>query len=176
MKYFLQVLYSEFPLLNLKRFLHFKGRDKRINLFMETTNYLTKIIAGIILVIVLAGIVFLFKFADQNFNILTMQNQQGQKAFSAKDYADSKGYKNYFEYQGEWYTNINGEWKKVKDYAAEKGYKDYFTSRGNWYINADGAWKSIKEFADSKGYKDSFLFHGIKFENTNGTWIRVATK
>ena len=58
---------------SLKRFLHFKGRDKRINLFMETTNYLTKIIAGIILVIVLAGIVFLFKFADQNFNILSIK-------------------------------------------------------------------------------------------------------
>ena len=135
---------------------------------MNTTKLLITIILGGVLIV---GIVYLVQFLNQNPNIQSGQNNQ---AFSIKDYAEQRGYKDYFKYQNDWYTNIDGVWKKVKDYALEKGYDSYFTSHGNWYLLIDGVWKSVKEYADEKGYKTSFLFKGIKFQYVGGKWLRLA--
>lgn len=110
---------------------------------------INKAIIIIIIIIIAVEIVVLVLWVNQP----KIQIQENN--FSPAKYANEKGYEKQFQYQGQWYENINGEWQAVEippyeNHAKTKGFTKYFYYDGKWYGNVNVEWQVFSSKEEAK--------------------------
>jgi hypothetical protein len=111
---------------------------------------MTIINKAIIILIIIITVAEILALALWVINPQTQENN-----FFPAEYANQNGYEKQFQYQGQWYENIDGEWQAVEippyeNHARIKGFTKYFYYDGNWYGNVNGEWKIFNSKEEAK--------------------------